>query len=173
MLAATGPTGPTRGDEVMMKLTLEPLTAEAFAPYGDVLAAPAEPDRIYIDGAYRSLRSGARPSLSFTRKAPARLPITSHLLERHEFSAQSFIPMDGGTCIVVVAPHAEAGGPDMTRARAFLAAPGQGVTYAPNVWHHPFTVLERPACYAVAMWLDGSKGDEEFVTVPEFVIDKA
>lgn len=156
-----------------MKLTLEPLTAEAFAPYGDVLAAPAEPGRSYIDGAYRSLRPDARPSLSFTRKAPVTLPIASHLMERHEFSAQSFIPMDGGICIIIVAAHAADGGPDMARARAFLAAPGQGVTYAPNVWHHPFTVLERPACYAVAMWLDGSKGDEEFVTVPEFVIDKA
>lgn len=154
-----------------MKLTLEPLTAEGFAPYGDVLAAPAEPGRLYVDGAYRSLRPHARPSLSFSRKAPTALPITSRLMERHEFSSQSFIPMDGGRCIAVVAPHAEGGGPDMARARAFIAAPGQGVTYAPDVWHHPFTVLERPACYAIAMWLDGGTGDEEFVTVPDFVID--
>ncbi|HEY4253476.1 MAG TPA: ureidoglycolate lyase [Roseomonas sp.] len=154
-----------------MKLTLEPLTAEAFAPYGDVLAAPAEPGRVYNDAAWRNLRPRARPSLSFSHKTPAALPITSHLMERHEFSAQSFIPMDGGVCIVVVAPHAATGGPDMARARAFLAAPGQGVTYAPDIWHHPFTVLDRPASYAVAMWLDGSQ-DEEFVTVPEFVIDR-
>ncbi len=155
-----------------MRLILEPLTTEAFAPYGDVLAAPAEPGRTYIDAGFRSLRPEARPSLSFTRKAPSALPVASHLMERHEFSAQSFIPMDGGVCIVVVAPHAEAGGPDMARARAFLSAPGQGVTYAPDVWHHPFTVLDRPACYAVAMWLDGTTGDEEFVTVPDFTIDR-
>ena len=42
----------------------------------------------------------------------------------------------------------------------------QGVTYKADTWHHPLTVLDRPAAFAVFMWLDGSKGDEEFVTLP-------
>ena len=58
------------------------------------------------------------------------------------------------------------GGPDMRGARAFLAGPRQGVTYGANVWHHPLTILDRPARFAVFMWLDGGKGDEEFFALP-------
>src|SRR5262249_35374261 len=43
------------------------------------------------------------------------------------------------------------------------------VTYAANVWHHPLTILDRPACFAMYMWLEGSNGDEEFFTLPAAV----
>jgi ureidoglycolate lyase len=59
----------------------------------------------------------------------------------------------------------------MARARAFLARPDQGVTYGANVWHHPFTVLDREARFVIVMWRDGSQGDEEFVEVPEFGVE--
>ena len=36
-----------------------------------------------------------------------------------------------------------------------------------NVWHHPNTVFGAPAQFAVFMWRDGGKGDEEFFTLPE------
>jgi ureidoglycolate lyase len=35
-----------------------------------------------------------------------------------------------------------------------------------NVWHLPLTVLDRPASFAVFMWLDAGRGDEEFVDLP-------
>ena len=92
-------------------------------------------------------------------------------MERHEFSSQSFIPQEGGRWLAIVAPHAAGGGPDMARARAFLARPDQGVTYGANVWHHPFTVLDREARFVIVMWRDGTKGDEEFVEVPEFSVE--
>jgi ureidoglycolate lyase len=50
--------------------------------------------------------------------------------------------------------------------QAFLARGDQGVTYGMNVWHHPMTVLDRTGKFAVFMWLDGGKGDEEFVDLP-------
>ena len=33
-----------------MKLTVQALTAEAFAPYGDVLTTPEAPGRAYFEG---------------------------------------------------------------------------------------------------------------------------
>jgi ureidoglycolate lyase len=87
-------------------------------------------------------------------------------MERHEFSSQSFVPIEAGRWLIVVAPHATGGGPDMHGARAFIAGPRQGVTYGANVWHHPLTILDRPAAFAVYMWLEGGKGDEEFFTLP-------
>ena len=49
------------------------------------------------------------------------------------------------------------------------AGPKQGVAYAADVWHHPLTILDRPACFAIYMWLEGSNGDEEFFTLPAAV----
>jgi ureidoglycolate lyase len=149
-----------------MIVKLEPLTAEAFSPYGQVLTVPASPARNYFDGALANLRPNARPSLSISRREQvATLPLTAVQMERHEFSSQSFVPIEVGRWLVMVAPHAAAGGPDMTRARAFLPALGQGVTFGANVWHHPMTILDRPATFAVFMWLVKGAGDEEFVTL--------
>lgn len=156
-----------------MRLTARPLTAEAFAPFGEVLEAPAAPGRVYFDRALANLRPAAAPSLSIVVKEPdAAPPLRSAVMERHPFSSQSFVPLDAGRWLVVVAPPAaEGGGPDMARALAFLARCDQGVTYGANVWHHPFTVLDRPARFVVVMWRDGTPADDEFVDVPPFEID--
>src|SRR5438046_4391112 len=86
-------------------------------------------------------------------------------MERHEFSSQSFLPLDVARWLVVVAPAGADGGPDPSRAVAFLAGPGQGVTYHAGTWHHPLTILDRPARFAVVMWRDGTSTDEEFGTL--------
>lgn len=153
-----------------MRLTLEPLSAAAFAPFGEVLEAPKEPGRDYFEKRLGNRREGVPPSISLTHRLPAALPLRSTTMERHPTSSQSFIPMDAARWLVIVAPHAAGGGPDMARARAFLARPDQGITYGIDVWHHPFTVLDRPQRFAVVMWRDGSPLDDEFVTVPEFEI---
>ncbi len=153
-------------------MTPRPLTPEGFAPYGEVLAVPEQPGRLYYERALASHRSGAWPSLSLSWKDPH--PgglLTVHQMERHAFSSQSFVPLGPVRWLVLVAPHAAEGGPDMARAEAFVAAPGQGVTYGADVWHHPLTVLDAPGRFAVIMWRDGTAGDEEFVSVTPFDLD--
>ena len=155
-----------------MVLKAEPLTSAAFLPFGEVIECPAMPGRTYFEDALSSLRPAARPSISLTVKHEvAALPLRSTTMERHEFSSQSFIPQEAGRWLVIVAPHDAAGGPDMARARAFLAGPRQGVTFGADVWHHPFTILDGPARFVIVMWRDGTQGDEEFVEVPEFSVD--
>jgi len=149
-----------------LRIALRPLTAEAFSPYGDVLTTPAEAGRSYFEQGLGNGRAAARPSLSMiNRTAFATLPVEAKLMERHEFSSQTFVPLEAGRWLVLVCPHASGGGPDMARADAFIAGPHQGVTYRMNIWHHGLTVLDRPARFAVFMWRDGTKGDEEFVPV--------
>jgi ureidoglycolate lyase len=149
-----------------LTLILEPLAAGPFSAFGDVLEFPRASGRSFFDRALANLRPHARPSLSLSRKDElSSLPFIARQMERHEFSSQSFVPIDVGRWLVVVAPHATNGGPDMSRARAFLAGPSQGVTYGVNVWHHPLTILDRPAAFAVFMWLEGGNGDEEFFTL--------
>jgi ureidoglycolate lyase len=147
-----------------------PLTAEAFAPFGDVIDVPTKAGRKYYEDALGNLRPAARPSLSVVqREATTDRPLHSKMLERHEFSSQTFVPIDVGRWLIVVAPHASAGGPDVGRLQAFVAAGQQGVTYKPNTWHHGLTVLDRPGRFAVFMWRAGSQ-DEEFVPVPPFTV---
>lgn len=153
-----------------MEITPQPLTKEAFAPFGDIIDMPTVDGRFYHDGALANLRGGAGPSLSVALKAPtADRPFTSGMLERHEFSSQTFIPVDVGRWLIVVAPHAAHGGPDIGKALAFIADGRVGVTYRADTWHHGLTTLDRPGSFAIFMWKAGA-GDEEFVPVEPFTV---
>lgn len=154
-----------------MEIVPAPLTRDAFAPFGDVVDVPNEAGRLYYEDALGNLRPAARPSLSVSLKPETRdRPLRAELLERHEFSSQTFLPLDVDRWLIVVAPHAASGGPDLAGVRAFIATGRQGVTYKANTWHHGLTVLDRPGRFAVFMWRDGSQDDEEFVPVVPFTI---
>src|SRR2546422_10366046 len=112
-----------------MRIIAESLTEKAFAPYGDLLAAPAEFGRAYFDEGLRTSRATAWPSLSVSHVRPLpSLPLEARVMERHEFSSQSFLPLDVARWLVVVAPAGADGGPHPPRAVAVLAGPGQGGT---------------------------------------------
>jgi len=153
-----------------MELIPQPLTKDAFAPFGDVIDVPQQAGRTYYEEALGNLRPQARPSLSMTHRLPTPdRPIKSKTMERHEFSSQTFVPVDVARWLIVVAPHAAKGGPDMASARAFIATGQQGVTYRPDTWHHGLTTLDQPGRFAVFMWRAGSQ-DEEFVPVEPFTV---
>jgi ureidoglycolate lyase len=158
-----------------MEIIPQPLTKEAFAPFGDVIDMPHAAGRFYYDDALGNRRPEAGASLSVALKAPTPdRPIQSETMERHEFSSQTFIPVDVGRWLIVVAPHAaphdgKGGGPDMSQARAFVADGRVGVTYKADTWHHGLTTLDKPGSFAVFMWKAGRQ-DEEFVPVPPFTV---
>jgi ureidoglycolate lyase len=47
--------------------------------------------------------------------------------------------------LVLVCPTDPAGDPDLARMMAFVGARDQGICYRPDVWHHPFGVLDAPS----------------------------
>ena len=147
-----------------MDLVAEPLTSAEFKPFCEVLPRPAEPGRFYFNDGLANARPHATVNLSLVRVVPTKtLPLTAKLLERHQFSSQTFLPLKVSRYLVIVAPDAPRGGPDVSRARAFVAASDQGITYRAGTWHHGITVLDEPGDFAVLMWCDGTSGDEEFV----------
>jgi ureidoglycolate lyase len=147
--------------QTRLTLTATPLTAAAFAPFGDVIEASATATALEANrgtaGRYEGVavldltRAGGSPALSiFRARQPAVLPFRIRQMERHMQGSQAFIPIAGATFLAVVAPPGEK--PVPTELRAFLAAGTQGVNYRPGVWHHPllalranddFVVLER------------------------------
>src|SRR6185312_9607996 len=110
-----------RQERRSMDITTQPLTKEAFAPFGDVIDVPQEIGRTYYESALGSLRDKAYPSLSVSLKpdTPDR-PLQAKYLERHEFSSQTFMPLDVSRYLVIVAPHRTDGVPDVTKAKAFI-----------------------------------------------------
>ncbi len=136
------------------RLIAAPLTADAFAPFGDVLEAVGSPDRLinaglcerFHDRARLDFGPDGRAGLSIFRAVPRSLPYRFDLLERHPDGSQAFLPLSADPFLVIVAP--DAGG--MPGApRAFLSAPGQGVNLLRGTWHGVLTPLAAPGLFAV------------------------
>jgi ureidoglycolate lyase len=146
----------------MITVTAAPLTAEAFAPFGEVLgAATAEPRR-YSQLAFDA-EPPARPRLWVSSDLPvARLPLRLARMERHPWSAQSFVPLTQGRYLVAVAHGTAAGGPDLATLRAFIAT-GAGICYRRGVWHHGLMVLDPGGRFVVVMATTSHADDDIFL----------
>jgi ureidoglycolate lyase len=105
------------------------------------------------------LAGEGRPGISVMRATPYRLPMEASFLERHPLSSQAFMPLQPTHFFVVVAPP----GPEVDPAdiRAFVCRPGQGVNYAPGVWHHPLLAIE-PADFLVVDRIGAGPNCDEF-----------
>ncbi|MGH6798082.1 MAG: ureidoglycolate lyase, partial [Roseiarcus sp.] len=143
-----------------------PLAHEPFAPFGEVVAHAGVAPRHYLRVPFQRDPNASRPEFWVTRAAESRrLPLRVTTLERHRFSAQTFIPLRVRRYLVVVAPNAADGFPDLSELRAFVANGGQGVSYRPGTWHQGLTVLDDAGEFAVMMSMTGN-GDDEFWGVP-------
>lgn len=140
----------------MKSLPVEPLTAEAFAPFGEVIEAVDTARHFTINGGnterYHDLANiepGAdgRTIVSIFRGQPRQLPFRVTMMERHPLGSQAFVPLSGRPYLVVVAPAGPA--PKVEDLRAFLARGDQGVNYAPGVWHHPLLALGEVSDFLV------------------------
>lgn len=148
----------------------EPLSVDAYRPFGAVVSAGLKAGSSANQGsAVRfdftcdlvNARAGAKPNLAVFRSTPRPVPFDVVLLERHPHSTQVFIPMVVSRYLVVVAPTAADGGPELEGLRAFLCGPGQGISYAPGLWHHPMIALDQVSEFSMLAWEDGSAGDCE------------
>lgn len=131
----------------------EPLTAEGFAPFGDVLDSDGAPDQMinqamcgrYHDRAKLDFTTG-RAGISIFEATPRTLPYQLDLMERHPLGSQAFIPMTDKPFLITVAKD-NAGAPDQPK--AFLSSPGQAINFHRNIWHGVLTPLHAPGLFAV------------------------
>ena len=149
----------------MRALQLRPLTAEAFAPYGDVVEPPELGGQHGLSSSLGSPSPGSEDAgtsarLSFSNKPPSVLPLVATEMERHPWSSQTFVPVDVSRWVVMVAPDL-GGRPNPDRLCAFVVRGDQAVNYHVGTWHHPLHVLDRPGRFAVLMWTTGRKQDDE------------
>lgn len=134
----------------MREIRLEPLTADAFAPFGDVLDATGDFRLInaglcrrHHDRAQLDFGPEGRAGLSIFKAEPRTLPYSFDLIERHPDGAQAFIPMSTHPFLVIVSE-----GPKATP-RAFLTNGAQGINLHRGTWHGVLTPLHAPGLFAV------------------------
>ncbi len=138
----------------MRLLSPEPLTREAFRPFGDVIEmegaahftinqgfAERFNDLAHVDVA----AEGGVTNVSLFLGQPRPLPVEIRLMERHPLGSQIFFPLQDRPWLVLVAGDVH----DFASYRAFTASGRQGVNYARNAWHHPLLVLDAESRFLV------------------------
>ncbi|EHS51750.1 Ureidoglycolate hydrolase [Rhizobium sp. PDO1-076] len=157
-------------------LSIQPLTAEAFEPFGEVIEATPSSMRLINGGTterFHALSSpevigeGARVILNIFRGQPRAFPYAVGMMERHPLGSQSFTPLSGRPFLVAVSVD-EGGQPG--RPQVFYAQAHQGVNYRCNVWHHPLMTIDEASDFLVADRDGPGNNLEEYFFVHPFVI---
>jgi ureidoglycolate lyase len=136
-------------------LTPQPLSAAAFAPFGDVIEMGARFETINrgttqqfadLAGIDVAERDG-RPRVGLYRVTPYPLPKVIAMLERHPLGSQLFMPLRKDPFLIVVAPRGDRIAPDTVV--AFVTNGEQGVNYHKGTWHHPVIALRQDSEFLV------------------------
>lgn len=131
-------------------IEIETLTQAAFAPYGDILDASGDYDKLINQGLCK--RFNDRAKLEFEQGAAGisifaaeirSLPLALEMMERHPQGSQAFIPMSSDPFLVVVADS------PTTTPRAFRTQSGQGINFHKGTWHGVLTPLSGSGLFAV------------------------
>lgn len=139
----------------MKFLKAEPLTKEAFAPFGDVIELEGANNYLINLGSTRRFHDlanvdvadkGGHALINVFRGEPRNLPFEIKMMERHPFGSQAFIPLTERSYLIVVAPAGEL---DPAGLRAFFTQGWQGVNYAKGIWHHPLLALDAVSDFIV------------------------
>ncbi|MCB2136751.1 MAG: ureidoglycolate lyase [Rhodobacteraceae bacterium] len=155
----------------------EPLTAAAFAPFGDVLDATGAPDRIinqglcgrFHDRARLDFGPEGRAGISIFDAVPRELPYRLDMVERHPEGSQAFLPMSLAPFLVIVAPDM---GGQPGRPRAFVTGAGQGVNLLRNTWHGVLTPLSVPGLFAVVDRIGDTPNLEEYWFPTPYIVEQ-
>lgn len=133
-------------------LTCQPLTAHAFAPYGEVLElfAPAmqtinqgTSGRLDLPAGLDLAGAQGRAVLAVFHALTQNPEGPCHLLERHQQGSQTFVPLTGARCRLLVALGQAQ--PDLRTLRCFEVTGQQGFTLHKGTWHHPLMALDNGA----------------------------
>lgn len=139
-------------------LRAEKLTAEGFAPYGQVIECAGQAgyainegsSRRFTDLAQLETDTAGRLALSIFRAEARQAPYALTCLERHPLGSQAFMPLNGQAFLVVVSarrPDPLRPAPDALH--IFVSDGRQGINFRRDIWHHPLLAL-TPGDFLVA-----------------------
>ncbi len=127
-----------------------PLSAEAFAPFGQVIECAGHAgyainegsSQRFTDLAQLEADAEGRLALSIFRAEARQAPFALSCLERHPLGSQAFMPLHGQAFLVVVAEARPVSAqPAPESLRVFVSNGRQGINFRRGVWHHPLLAL--------------------------------
>ncbi len=158
------------------RITVEPLTADAFAPFGDVMEAAGVADKMINQGKCGRFHDCAqldfadgKAGISIFQGEAETLPLTLELVERHPEGSQAFVPMSRDPFLVVVATDKD-GTP--INPRAFVTTTGQAINFHRGTWHGVLTPLSEPGLFAVVDRIGSGANLEEHWFSHAYIIEE-
>lgn len=160
----------------MIPLRIRPLTAEGFAPFGEVIDTSGSPDKLinqglcgrFHDRATLDIDAEGRAGISLFQAELRQLPYRLEMVERHPLGSQAFLPMSMDGFLVITAPD-DGGAPGQPL--AFRTAPGQGINFHRNTWHGVLTPLAGSGLFAVVDRIGPGVNLEEYWFDTPYVIE--
>jgi ureidoglycolate lyase len=159
------------------QLELQPLTAEAFEPFGDVIQRQGViPEDINYEQTQKfadlalidTSEGGGETAVHLYRSQAATLPFLVERMERHPLGSQAFMPLHQRPFPVIVAPAGD--DPDIQTIRGFISSGDQGFNYHKGVWHHYQISLNGICDYLVIDRIGPKDNCEEWVLDRKLVI---
>ncbi len=124
-------------------IKVQPLTAEAFAPYGRVVENDRQPLQMQ-DGVFTARYMTVR-----------RVPETVDHVNMHTDHSQMFVPLGGDKLVVIVSPpDQKAESFDPTSIAAFLADGTQTFIFHPGTWHIEPRAADKDTCDVINVQTD-------------------
>ncbi len=127
-----------------MELTPKPLTAKAFASYGEVVDINSANKKFsmnyglatrYYDLAEVDVEDeGGKTCISIVKSGAVVFPFMVEKMEYHPLGSQLFYPLCESPFLVLVSTPVEV--LDTTKLELFISDGKQGVNYHKGVWHH-------------------------------------
>lgn len=145
------------GSELRL-LPAQPLTAEAFAPFGQIIECAGRAgyainegsSQRFTDLAQLETDAEGRLALSIFRADARQAPYELHCLEAHPLGSQAFVPLNGQAFLIVVSTtRPDPSQPDNGSLRTFVSNGRQGINFRRGAWHHPLLAL-TPGDFLVA-----------------------
>lgn len=149
-----------------------PLTAERFAPFGDVIETSATSVQGMNDARFERFDDladididsgdGGQVAISIARsKTPTILPYRFDMVERHPLGSQAFIPLAPFSFTIVVAPPGES--VDIDDLQAFVTNGSQGINYHRGTWHMPLIAAGEGQRFLIVDRASGDGNCEEVI----------
>jgi len=127
----------------MIELFPRALSAEAFAPFGEIICLD-DAEKLSINQGLTTrfhdlfnidtADNGGRTIVSVFRTEPLPLPHRIEIMERHPLGSQAFLPMDDEPFLVLVAGPGDEINTDSLM--LFKTDGHQGINFFKNTWHH-------------------------------------
>jgi ureidoglycolate lyase len=166
----------------MTTVTLRPIpiTAERFAPFGDVISASTSALSAMNDARFERFddranidideNDGGHVAMSIVRcRTPTTLPYRIELVERHPLGSQAFVPLAPFSFIIVVAEPGET--VSTGDLHAFVTNGSRGINYHRGVWHMPLIGLQRGQSFLLVDRAPGKGNCDEFVFSDPIVLE--